>query len=550
MAFDFTNFQDSQLDSEYITYLIDEVSSDNEIRGGRLWDYFRNPIVPASGVSVNALNANSRPYFQAQEAGLPARITGIERHSNGGQQLTDLSRKEVVVENDIAWRIHTMIDFLFGKPLGFKSLAGDPELAKIIEQTISAMLEANGGVSLLQEIALLGSIYGFVDIALRIPAGISTEISSSLLPSAHLSALGSSESQPDTSPSNPANTEGAQENGGQGPRGDRPRTITERCIAIARMLQLEAVEAPRVLPILEENDYRRVRYWIQKFHKHTPRLTRSKRPWFTFGLGGQQEASPAMVDVVEIVGPSWWQRYEDRQLITEGPNVLGRLPIIHIQNIAVPGSYDGISDVEPLVPLQDELNTRLSDRANRVTFQSFKMYLGKGIDDFLERPVGPGQMWATQNLDASIEEFGSDNGSPSEDIHIEHIRQAMDKVSGVTPLAAGLIRGNVGNLTSATALKVVLSGLLAKTAKKRLTYGVGLQQTVELALEWLDRVGLLKTSPEDRKIELRWANPMPVDEGEQLRNALMKAKLGVPSDQILAELGSQRKSVTTLEDQK
>lgn len=217
--------------------------------------------------------------------------------------------------------------------------------------------------------------------------------------------------------------------------------------------------------------------------------------------------------------------------------------MVHIQNIALPGSYAGLSDVEPLIPLQDELNTRLSDRAARVTYQAFKMYLGKGIDDFLERPVGPGQMWATQNLAASIEEFGSDTGSPSEDAHIEQNRQAMDKVSGVPPVAAGVIGGNIGNLTSATALRVLLSGLLTKTARKRLTYAAGLKQIVSLALEWLDVTGALPTRPEDRRIEIHWPSPLPVDEDQQLRNAQIKIALGVPAERVLAELGYDRRTL-------
>jgi hypothetical protein len=251
------------------------------------------------------------------------------------------------------------------------------------------------------------------------------------------------------------------------------------------------------------------------------------------------------VEVIEILAPDWWQRYENRRLVSEGPNPLGVLPVVHVQNVSLSGSYAGLSDVEPLVPLQDELNTRLSDRANRVTYQSFKMYLGKGIDDFLERPVGPGQMWATQNLSASIEEFGNDPGSPSEDAHIAQIRHALDKVSGVPPLAAGLLGGNLGHLTSATALKVVLGGLLARTARKRLSYGAALGRLTELALAWLDRTGALPTHPDDRRIEVHWPDPLPHDESEQLRNAKVKAGLGVPAERILAELGYDRRSLRT-----
>jgi hypothetical protein len=522
MAFDLTHFQNPDLDGEYITYLVDQRAPETAATFGQLWSYFLNPMTPRSPVGANMLDTNSRPYFQAQEAGLPPRITGVGNSLAARSQLTDLCRKEVVVENDIAWRVHTMIDFLFGKGLAIRSLAEDTELASTIEHVIAALLEANGGIRFLQEMALLGAVYGFVDVTLRAaptrpddaldlrrPAGDATN-----------AIIDSGNGQKDSSL-------------------DRSRLRTSQAISLARRLQLETVEATRVLPILHEDDYRTTRYWIQRYRKHPPRLTDgpSARAWFSFKRGRRSSASPAVVEVVEILGPTWWQRYEDRQLVAEGPNVLGRLPIVHIQNIALPGSYAGMSDIEPLIPLQDELNTRLSDRASRVTFQSFKMYLGKGIDDFLERPVAPGQMWATQNMDAHIEEFGSDTGSPSEDAHIEQVRQAMDKVSGVTPLAAGLIRGNVGNLTSATALKVVLSGLLARTAKKRLTYGAGLKQIVDMALEWLDLVGVLKTEPADRKVELNWPSDLPVDEGEQLRNAQIKAQLGVPAARILAELG-------------
>jgi hypothetical protein len=165
------------------------------------------------------------------------------------------------------------------------------------------------------------------------------------------------------------------------------------------------------------------------------------------------------------------------------------------------------------------------------------MYLARGIEDFLERPVGPGQMWATHNSEASIQEFGSDAPCPSEDEHIQQVRQALDKVSGVTPLAAGLISGAIGNLTSATALKVVLGGLLARTQRKRVTYGAAIAEIVELALALLDRVGVLPTKPEDRRVEVHWPSPLPEDEAQNLANAKAKAALGVPAQRVLAELG-------------
>src|SRR5690606_36469917 len=169
------------------------------------------------------------------------------------------------------------------------------------------------------------------------------------------------------------------------------------------------------------------------------------------------------VEVTEILSASHRQVYEDGELIVDEPNRLGVLPVVHVQHGPQPYFYEVLSEVEPLIGLQDELNTRLSDRANRVTLQCFKMYLGKGIDGFGERPVGPGQMWSTDSPEASIEAFGGDAASPSEVEHVREIREALDKVSGVTPLAAGLLRAKVGTLSSENALRISMMGLLSKT---------------------------------------------------------------------------------------
>ena len=199
--------------------------------------------------------------------------------------------------------------------------------------------------------------------------------------------------------------------------------------------------------------------------------------------------------------------------------------------------YEGQSDVESLIPLQDELNTRLSDRANRITFQSFKMYLGKGIEGFEDRIVAPGRMWSTENPEAAIEEFGGDDGSPSEENHINHIREAIDKTSGVSSVAAGILKGKIGNLTSAVALKITLMGVLAKTERKKLTYEKGIANICQLVLLAMDKTGAYPNQPEERDIEIHWPSPIPENTTEKLQEAVLKKKLGVPEEQILKELG-------------
>ena len=155
----------------------------------------------------------------------------------------------------------------------------------------------------------------------------------------------------------------------------------------------------------------------------------------------------------------------------------------------------------------------------------------------MELPVSPGRMWTSDNPDAQVIEFGGDAACPSELSHIADLREAMDKASGVSPIAAGAIKNRIGRLTSAAALRVTLLSLLARTEKKRTSYGMGIARMIELALAWLDVAGIFKTTSEERKVELHWPSPLPENEVERLEEAELKQKVGVSKEVVLRELG-------------
>jgi hypothetical protein len=404
----------------------------------------------------------------------------------------------VVIENDIAWRINAAVDFLFGRPISFVSRAPDSQKRAEIESILKAVFEANGAIGFFQDMAVLGSVYGFVDCLVR-PGG---EI---------LEQITSSSSQ----------------------------TLSlKNVLQLAQTIGLELIEAPRALPVLEESDYKKIRYYIQHFYQKKNAVNRKSSFLARLLLQGKRSGdSRETIAVTEIISATGWQRYENKQLVGEGELPWGFLPVVHIQNIAQPYYYEGLSDVEPLIPLQDELNTRLSDRASRITFQSFKMYLGKGIEGFEDRPISPGRMWYTDNADATIEEFGGDAATPSEDMHITEIREAMDKASGVTPLVAGVLKSKLGNLTSAVALRLTLMGMLSKTERKRFTYGEGLKKVCKMVLDILDKANIYRTSRADREIDIIFPSPLPENMMEKLKEAEIKKELGVPIEQVLRELG-------------
>jgi len=511
MGFDLHIFKDKQLEADYIEWLVGERSIDIHTRFAKMWQYYLNPVQEADSIGARRESSTGRCYVQAQEYGLPPRITGLVHSANagvfGGQRVRDVQRKEVVIENDIAWRINAEVDFLFGKPISFVSKSPNGQKQSQIEAILKEVFAANGGIGFFQDMAVLGGVYGFIDCLVR----TGDEIIESIYSSAE-----------------------------RRPKADSQNLSFEDVLKLARTIDLELIEAPRALPVLEENDYRKIRYYVQHFYQKKNTLSR-KSTFLARLIGGSSgrrtSDSRQVVAVTEIISALAWQRYEDKQLVAEGELPWGFLPVVHIQNIAQPYYYEGLSDVESLIPLQDELNTRLSDRASRITFQAFKMYLGKGIEGFEDRPVSPGRMWYTDNPEAAIEEFGGDAATPSEDLHIAEIREAMDKASGVTPLVAGVLKSKLGNLTSAVALRLTLMGMLSKTERKRFTYGEGLKRICKIVLAMLDRANIYKTSEADREVDIIFPSPLPENMMEKLKEAQIKKELGVPTEQVLRELG-------------
>ena len=454
--------------------LIDHHRQARGPRLARLWRYYRNAErrLPDAGRTL-----------PAQAEGLPRRLL---KPTDGFTP-----PREIVIENDIAWRIHTLVDFMFPAPVPIRSTADDPGRAELIQRFLRGVFECNGGIDFFQNLALLGSIYGHIDVLLRPrPAFTATP-------------------------------------------GDTPVE------SLARRFRLEVVDPLRGLPRVNPHDYRRLDAYL--IHNPAPTPPTGRGAWLR-RLGQRLMGnSSGAGDRTEAWTRDSYLRFAthhgEHRLERRSVNRLGRIPVVHIQNLPQPFFYEGLSEVEPLIPLQDELNTRLSDRANRVTMQSFKMYLGKGIEGFLDRTVGPGQMWTTDNPDAEIVEFGGDAESPSEESHIREVREALDKASGVSPVATGLVSGKVGNLTSENAIRIVLMGLVAKTTKKRTSYGQGLARLCELILDAADTLGVLPNAPEERGVRFDWPSPVPVDETQALRNAALKREIGVPEPQVLAELG-------------
>ena len=455
-----------------------------ERRRELLWSYWRNEMTEISD--------GTRGVRVSQERGLPARLTRAATTPMAGP-------REIVVENDIAWRIGTMIDFLFGKPLRIASTAADKATAERIERVLEEVWRASGGMGLLHDTAVLGHVFGSVALVVQAAdAGEAvtraTDLRVRIVPPQRGVPIASTEDYRQLDAMVIVHEGGVvgADAAGQGAGGAGPSpggSVAERLLRVlGRTLGVgAAVSEPGAVP----------------------------------------EAAGTMLEVISAQATQLYRVGErgEVMLVEETPALSpGQLPAVLMQNVTVPLSVGGLSEVEPLIPLQNELNTRLSDRANRVTLQCFKMYLAKGIEGFDKVPVMPGTVWYTENQLASIEAFGGDAANPSEETHIDEIREAMDKISATPPLAAGVVRSKIGNLTSENALKVTLQGILSRTARKRLTYGRGIAEICGVILGALHHAGVLETTEQERRVELLWPDPLPEQQG-----AAREASLAVPA---------------------
>lgn len=221
MGFEFKKFS-SELDEDFVSWLVESRYREVYEKYSKLWNYYQNiSLSPAkAGLPVGKLNDLSRNYVQAQEVELPGRITGVNRWVGQSGSSGNVQRKEIVIENDIAWRINAMVDYLFGKGVTICSKASDPKRRDQIDMIIKKVFASAGGVEFFQNMAVLGSVYGFVDCILRAENLFTIPVKS---------------------------------------------TDFEQVLEAASEIEIDLVEATHSLAVLDETNYKKIKFYIQQF---------------------------------------------------------------------------------------------------------------------------------------------------------------------------------------------------------------------------------------------------------------------------------------------
>src|SRR5205085_10771055 len=69
------------------------------------------------------------------------------------------------------------------------------------------------------------------------------------------------------------------------------------------------------------------------------------------------------------------------------------LPFVHVGNLRPPNAFWGVSDLRDVIPLNRELDERVSDQADLIRYHADPPVVFKGVDEHSDLAVGPGTVW-------------------------------------------------------------------------------------------------------------------------------------------------------------
>jgi len=514
---------------EFLVFVNNYVRS-HKNRLDKLWLYYTDEemrlCIETKGTE------NGRNIVTGQEIGLPYRISGLNYFRNhwsvspssSDEAKLDLARKEPVTENECGWRADTFVDWLHGERDGtprasLESEAESEELQKQIIDLLTAVAEGQSEPDWLRQWATQSAVFGFVDVDVRLKEGV--EVVREVSKDADGKPVQDAKGNPVLSgPVLSVTWEG--------------EVVAEGDFdTFGKMLDWHIATPQSVVPLVNPLDVAELWGWALAYNT-------IKRPFSAAAQNkpfakSKAESTPWLevitpeVHRVFMKGDDGWEMVSSVLVLSDG------LPVVHKQHKPVRGAYAGTGVIGPLIPMQDELNIRLSDRSNKITYQSHQQYLGKRVDDFENKPIGPSVMWSVDDAEASIEAIGGNTSDPGADKHIDDVRDGMSRISCIPPIAAGDVKDQLGNLTSGTALRVVLRGLLARLSAQRTVDNRAISQIARITLDIADAIGVLPTEPEDRGVVATWTKTIELDESERLDNSIRKQALGVPREVIWRE---------------
>jgi hypothetical protein len=234
-------------------------------------------------------------------------------------------------------------------------------------------------------------------------------------------------------------------------------------------------------------------------------------------------------EVVERWTPDELEVTVARTTTRRGPNPYGVIPFIHVPNLPLANEPWGQSDLVDVIPINREIDERVSDAADVIRFHTDPPIVFRGVTDHADLAVGPGTVWdIPSDADVKLLEWHGQPIAVGE--HIERLYRTLYEVTE-TPRTAF---GDSGRLLSGVALETELRPIVQRTLRKRAWWTRALRRRSALILELarLFGVGRLSASggPADSyRVRVLWPPMLPQDDATEVQNQVRLVTAGLRS---------------------
>lgn len=221
--------------------------------------------------------------------------------------------------------------------------------------------------------------------------------------------------------------------------------------------------------------------------------------------------------------------YNGKEEVDRMENPYGFIPFVQIKNFPIAGRTRGQGDLDDIIPLNVELNTKKSDVSEVIDYHSAPITLVYGAKiGNLEK--GANKVWGGLPKDAKVENLGLQGDLVASSSYIADVKTSMCEIAGIPETVLG--GASAISNTSGVALQYMNLPLIERTRIKRSCTSDGLVQVNKMILFISLYHGLIE-KPEDVSMKdflkntVDLPDTLPKDELIELQKIQQEMTLGL-----------------------
>ena len=221
--------------------------------------------------------------------------------------------------------------------------------------------------------------------------------------------------------------------------------------------------------------------------------------------------------------------FEGKEEVDRMENPYGIIPFVQIKNFPVAGRTYGMGDLDDIIPLNVELNTKRSDISEIIDYHSAPVTLvfGAKIGN-LEK--GANKVWGGLPKDAKVSNLELEGDLSASTIYTDTLKTSMCEIGGIPETVLG--GSSAISNTSGVALQYMNLPLIERTRVKRICTEQGLVLVNKIILHIALIEGMIE-KPENMSKkdflynEVTLPDTLPKDELLELQKIEQEMKLGL-----------------------